>query len=59
MLEKGISGAEIARRCGVTRGAIWHVIEGRRKSKTLRRAIEKALGEKFWNNKNNNKRKAA
>jgi hypothetical protein len=58
MLETGISGAEIARSQGVDRTAIYHVVAGRSKSKRLRRAIEKALGEKFWNN-NNHKRKAA
>jgi len=58
MLEKGISGADIARRQGVHRTAIYHVIAGRSKSRNLRAAIEHALGEKFWQ-ANNSRRKAA
>ena len=44
MLKKGISGAEIARSVGVTRVAIYHVIEGRSNSKKLRQSIADALG---------------
>ena len=44
MLKKGISGAEIARRTGVTRVAVYHVIEGRSQSRKLRQAIADALG---------------
>lgn len=43
LLKKGIAGAEIARRCGVTRAAIYHVIEGRVRSHRLRSAIAKAI----------------
>jgi lambda repressor-like predicted transcriptional regulator len=60
MLKKGITGADIARRAGVTRVAIYHVIEGRVKSTRLRKAIADALGMKIkqiW--PENNKRKAA
>jgi len=60
MLEKGISGAKIARSQGVDRTAIYHVVAGRSKSKRLRHAIERALGEKFWsNNTNKNHKKRA
>ena len=37
-LEKGVSGAQIAREQGVDRTAIYHVIAGRSKSPRLRRA---------------------
>jgi len=43
MIKKGITGAEIARNAGVTRIAIYHIIEGRRRSPRLRRAISAAL----------------
>jgi predicted transcriptional regulator len=43
-LKKGVTGAEIARRMGVTRQAIYHHIEGRRKGKRLRKAICDATG---------------
>ncbi len=48
---KGIKGAEIARRCGVDRTAIYKVVEGVSKSKRLRRAIAEALEvpyESLW-----------
>ncbi len=51
MIKKGVKGAEIARRAGVTRVAIYHVIEGRVRSPRLRQAIASALGmsvEKLW-----------
>lgn len=44
LLEKGITGAEIARRVGVTRVAIYLTISGEIKSYRLRRAIANALG---------------
>lgn len=43
MLLKGISGAEIARRAGVHRTMVYHVIEGRSKSHRIRKAIAEAL----------------
>lgn len=51
MLKKGITGAEIARRAGVDRTAIYHVLAGRSRSYKLRRAICKATGlpMKIWN----------
>ncbi len=55
LLKNGITGAEIARRAGVTRVAIYHVIEDRSKSRRLRKAIAKALGlpvEELWPNVN-------
>jgi DNA invertase Pin-like site-specific DNA recombinase len=58
MLKKGISGSAIARGEGVHRTAIYHVIEGRSKSKKLRDAIEKALKQTFWP-KNNDRRGVA
>lgn len=44
MLKVGISAVAIARKAGVDRSAISHVIAGRHKSKRLRRAIADALG---------------
>jgi lambda repressor-like predicted transcriptional regulator len=49
MIEKEISGAEIARRACVVRQAIYHVIAGNRKSPHLRRAIAEALGVNIHN----------
>ena len=43
MLKKRLSGADIARKAGVDRSAIYHVISGRSKSKKLRQAIADAL----------------
>lgn len=51
LIIKGISGAEIARRAGVTRAAVYHVIEGRSKSPRLRKLIADVLGlsvEEIW-----------
>lgn len=59
-LEKGISGAQIAREQGVDRTAIYHVIAGRSKSRKLRKAIARKLGKKvsaLW--PENDDRKAA
>jgi lambda repressor-like predicted transcriptional regulator len=59
LLEKGITGAEIARRVGVTRVAIYLTISGEVKSQRLRKAIADALGvpvSELWPNNN---RKAA
>jgi len=44
MLEKEVSGAEIARKAGVDRSAIHHVIAGRVISPRLRKEIADALG---------------
>ena len=43
MLKKRLSGAEIARKAGVDRSAVYHVIAGRSTSKRLRQAIADAL----------------
>ena len=43
-LKKGVSGAEIARRLGVTRAAVYHVIVGRTKTHRIRKAICEATG---------------
>jgi lambda repressor-like predicted transcriptional regulator len=65
MIEKGISGAEIARRAGVVRQAIYNVVAGSRKSPQLREAIAEALGvstDSLWPTKpheRESKRKAA
>ena len=59
MLKMGVTGAAIAQRLGVTRVAIYHVIEGRRPSARIRHAIAEAVGLKvsdLWSEKN--KRKA-
>lgn len=45
MLLRNISGAEIARRAGVNRTAIYNVIDGKSKSYRLRKAIADAIGE--------------
>ena len=47
MLKKRLSGADIARKAGVDRSAIYHVISGRSKSKKLRQAIADALGMSY------------
>lgn len=43
LLKKGVSGAEIARKEGVDRTAIYHVIKGDTKSPRLRKAIAEAV----------------
>lgn len=43
LIDKDVSGAEIARIAGVERSAISHVIAGRSKSTRLRKAIADAL----------------
>ena len=43
MLKKRLSGADIARKAGVDRSAVYHVIAGRSQSKRLRQAIADAL----------------
>jgi transcriptional regulator with XRE-family HTH domain len=47
MIEKDVSGADIARKVGVHRSAINHVINGKNRSPRLRQAIADALGEKY------------
>ncbi len=44
MIELGITQAEIARDLGVTLGAVCHVVNGIRKSKRIRKYLEKRLG---------------
>lgn len=58
MLKKRITGAEIARQTRVTRVAIHLAIKGEIKSEKLRRAIEHALGMKFWTENNKNQKAA-
>lgn len=51
MVEKEVSGAEIARSLGFTRTAVYHVIAGKRKSPRIRTAIASALDvpvEDLW-----------
>lgn len=43
MIEKEVTGAEIARRAGVDRSSIHHVITGKCRSARLRQAIAEAL----------------
>ena len=43
MLKKQVTGVEIAKKAGVDRSAIYHVIAGRSKSKKLRQVIAEAL----------------
>ncbi len=58
-VKKNISGAEIGRRMGVSRVAIYQVISGKTKSKRLRKAIAEAIGMEvsdLWpENKNSSK----
>jgi lambda repressor-like predicted transcriptional regulator len=49
MLRKGLSGAEISRRVGVTRQAINGVINLKWKSRRIRKAIANNLGVKYRN----------
>ena len=44
IIEKEISGAEIARKIGVDRTAVYHVISGKSKSLRVREAIATNLG---------------
>lgn len=51
MIEKEITGAEIARRAGVDRSSIHHVITGKCRSERLRQVIAEALGvtvDELW-----------
>jgi lambda repressor-like predicted transcriptional regulator len=60
MIKKDITGAEIARRVGVDRTAIYKCMDGLIKSYRLRKAIADALGvrvEELW--PENNRKKAA
>lgn len=45
MIKRDVSGAEIARKVGVTRVAIYRTIDGFIKSYRLRKAIADAIGE--------------
>lgn len=47
MMQKGISGSHIAKKAGVHRTAVYHVISGRAKSQRLQRLIAKELGWPF------------
>lgn len=47
---QGETMVQWARELGVTRQAIYHVIEGRSKSSRIRVYIEKRLGQEFWGN---------
>ncbi|GAB62695.1 MAG: HTH domain-containing protein [Candidatus Jettenia sp.] len=50
-IKRNISGAEIGRRMGVSRVAVYQVITGKTKSKRLRKAIADAIGmrvEDLW-----------
>lgn len=44
MIEKEVTGADIARRAGVDRSSIHHVITGKTKSPRLRQFIADVLG---------------
>lgn len=57
MIEKGITGAAIARNINVNRSSISNTIKGRCKSYRLRQAIASALGLKvvdLWPDNNGN-----
>lgn len=43
---RGLSGAEISRRAGVSRGQVSDVMSGRRKGQKVREEIARALGKK-------------
>ena len=47
LIEKGISGADIARDLNVDVSAVWHTIHGRTKSLRIRAGISRALGVKI------------
>jgi len=44
MIDKDVTGAEIARKVGCTRQNVYHVITGRQVSPHIRRAIAESLG---------------
>jgi lambda repressor-like predicted transcriptional regulator len=51
MMEKGLSGSDIARMAGVHRTAVYHVISGRARSQRIQRIIARELGvpyESLW-----------
>ncbi len=53
MLEKGVSQAGIARKLGISRSAVNHVINGRVESDRIKKAIAKGLRmsyKKVWDN---------
>lgn len=43
-IKNAISGAEIARKCGLDRTNVYHVLSGHSKSKKIRQAISDAIG---------------
>jgi hypothetical protein len=45
-----MSLAAVGRTCEppVSRNAVYNVVDGRRKTKRIRRAIERELGENYW-----------
>ena len=47
-LMQGEVMAHWAKELGVTRQAVYHVVEGRRKTSRIRNFIEKRLGQKIW-----------
>ncbi len=46
LIERGTSGAAVARSLGVDRTMVYHVIAGRAKSPRVREAIARAVGKK-------------
>jgi len=49
--KKGLSGAEIARRAGVTRSFVCRVLQGKQRGQRVRQIIAEALGmniQKIW-----------
>lgn len=51
LIKKGIPAAEIGRRMGVSRQAIYQTVDGEIKSNRLRKAIAEAIGvtvEELW-----------
>jgi len=62
MIEKDITGADIARIAGVSRSAISHIIAGHSKSQRLRQLIAKEIGvpvEVFWPGASSSNRRSA
>ncbi|MBW2090937.1 MAG: hypothetical protein JRI34_02285 [Deltaproteobacteria bacterium] len=50
---QGENMAGWARELGVSRQAIYHVVEGRRETQRIRRYIEERIGQEFWGQENN------
>ena len=54
VVKRGETMAHWAKDLAVTRGAVYHVVAGRSRSKRIMKYIEKRLGKKLWENEDDN-----